>query len=151
MSKTGLPCDAVHWLIEDDSHSFWLYTPCGRPDRRSLRVAGAVQGLRSSTLVTNDLARSISVLGEELETHHSGDHCRDFRVQVEGTPRDLAPILRGDVYRIAGEAPRNALQHAQAAPTNTVSVSWPRAAAGKTCLRLAYTDGLKAVPFKDGT
>ncbi|MCU1237384.1 MAG: integral rane sensor signal transduction histidine kinase [Candidatus Solibacter sp.] len=28
-SKNGLPCDAVHWSIEDDAHSFWLYTPCG--------------------------------------------------------------------------------------------------------------------------
>ena len=28
-SKNGLPCDAVHWAIEDDDHSFWLYTACG--------------------------------------------------------------------------------------------------------------------------
>src|SRR5262249_31167845 len=28
-SKNGLPCDAVHWAIEDDGHSFWLYMPCG--------------------------------------------------------------------------------------------------------------------------
>ncbi len=25
----GLPCDAVHWVREDDARSFWLYTPCG--------------------------------------------------------------------------------------------------------------------------
>ncbi len=28
-SKNGLPCDTVHWVIEDDDHSFWLYMPCG--------------------------------------------------------------------------------------------------------------------------
>ncbi len=28
-SKNGLPCDTVHWAIEGDDHSFWLYTPCG--------------------------------------------------------------------------------------------------------------------------
>ena len=28
-SKNGLPCDTVHWLVEDDAHSFWLYTTCG--------------------------------------------------------------------------------------------------------------------------
>jgi ligand-binding sensor domain-containing protein/signal transduction histidine kinase len=28
-SKNGLPCDAVQWAIEDDSHSIWLYTTCG--------------------------------------------------------------------------------------------------------------------------
>ena len=35
-------------------------------------------------------------------------------MQVEGTPRNLHPILRDEVYRIAGEALRNAFQHAQA-------------------------------------
>jgi len=28
-SKNGLPCDVIHWTIEDDAHSFWLYTACG--------------------------------------------------------------------------------------------------------------------------
>ena len=28
-SKNGLPCDTVHWVMEDDDHSFWLYTACG--------------------------------------------------------------------------------------------------------------------------
>src|SRR5262249_30787626 len=28
-SKNGLPCDAVHWSIEDDDDSVWLYMPCG--------------------------------------------------------------------------------------------------------------------------
>ena len=28
-SKNGLPCDAVHWVIEDSDHTFWLFMPCG--------------------------------------------------------------------------------------------------------------------------
>ena len=28
-AKNGLPCDAVHWAMEDDVNSFWLYTACG--------------------------------------------------------------------------------------------------------------------------
>jgi len=28
-SKNGLPCDTVHWVMEDEDHSFWLYTGCG--------------------------------------------------------------------------------------------------------------------------
>jgi PAS domain S-box-containing protein len=28
-SKSGLPCDGVNWVIEDDAHFFWLNTPCG--------------------------------------------------------------------------------------------------------------------------
>jgi ligand-binding sensor domain-containing protein/signal transduction histidine kinase len=27
--KNGLPCDSVHWAMEDDAHAFWLYTACG--------------------------------------------------------------------------------------------------------------------------
>jgi signal transduction histidine kinase len=33
---------------------------------------------------------------------------------VEGTPRELAPILRNEVYRIAAEALRNAFRHSGA-------------------------------------
>jgi signal transduction histidine kinase/ligand-binding sensor domain-containing protein len=27
--KNGLPCDTVHWSMEDDAHALWLYTACG--------------------------------------------------------------------------------------------------------------------------
>jgi signal transduction histidine kinase len=75
----------------------------------------AVQGLRSSTLAGNDLARAITMLGEELAAHPTDNHSPAFRVQVEGSPRELAPILRDEVYRIASEAVRNAFRHSNAA------------------------------------
>ena len=28
-SKNGLPCDTVHWSMEDNEHSVWLYMGCG--------------------------------------------------------------------------------------------------------------------------
>ena len=28
-SRNGLPCNTVHWMMEDDDHTFWLYTACG--------------------------------------------------------------------------------------------------------------------------
>ena len=28
-SKNGLPCDEVHWSMEDNDHAVWLYMPCG--------------------------------------------------------------------------------------------------------------------------
>ena len=28
-SRNGLPCDTIHWSIEDDDRSLWLYTGCG--------------------------------------------------------------------------------------------------------------------------
>jgi signal transduction histidine kinase len=73
-----------------------------------------VQGLRSSTVVTNDLAQAVSTLGEELAAGQTGQKCPEFCVQVEGVSRDLAPLVRDDVHRIACEALRNAFRHAQA-------------------------------------
>ena len=74
----------------------------------------AVQGLRSSIVETNDLALSIRTIGEELASEAANENSVEFSVQVEGTPRNLRPILRDEVYRIAGEALRNAFKHAQA-------------------------------------
>jgi signal transduction histidine kinase/streptogramin lyase len=28
-TRNGLPCNAIHWAIEDDDRSLWLYTACG--------------------------------------------------------------------------------------------------------------------------
>jgi len=74
----------------------------------------AVQGLRSSTVVTNDLALTINTLGKELAGSGTNPNAAEFHVGVEGTPRDLHPILRDEVYRIAGEALRNAFRHGEA-------------------------------------
>jgi signal transduction histidine kinase len=73
----------------------------------------AVQGLRTSTVERNDLAIAIRTLGDELAT--ASAHQRPaFRVAVEGQTRDLHPIVRDDIYKIAAEALRNAFRHAQA-------------------------------------
>jgi signal transduction histidine kinase/ligand-binding sensor domain-containing protein len=69
-----------------------------------------VQGLRDSTVQTNDLALAISTLGEELTTD-STNHRPAFRVAVEGETKNLHPILRDEVYKIAAEALRNAFRH----------------------------------------
>ncbi len=73
----------------------------------------AVQGLRDSTVQTNDLALAVSTLGEEFAADSTG-HRPAFRVAVEGQSRDLHPILRDEVYKIAAEALRNAFLHANA-------------------------------------
>lgn len=72
-----------------------------------------MQGLRDSTTVTNDLPVALSTLGRELTAEETGNP-PVFEVDVEGQSRDLHPILRDEVYRIAGEALRNAFRHAQA-------------------------------------
>jgi signal transduction histidine kinase/ligand-binding sensor domain-containing protein len=73
----------------------------------------AVQGLRASTIEGNDLALAIRTLGAELAAQ-SGTRRPHFTVQVEGAPRNLHPIVRDEVYRVAGEALRNSFRHANA-------------------------------------
>jgi signal transduction histidine kinase len=76
----------------------------------------AVQNLRASTTVTNDLAEAVGVLADELRTADRDDAGSRpiVDIAVEGTSRELHPVVRDDVYRIAGEALRNAYRHASA-------------------------------------
>ena len=72
----------------------------------------AVQELRSSVVESNDLAAAIGNLGKELAAAVSRP--LEFTLQAEGLQRNLHPILRDEVYRVAGEALRNAFRHADA-------------------------------------
>jgi signal transduction histidine kinase/ligand-binding sensor domain-containing protein len=74
----------------------------------------AVQGMRSSTVLVNDLARAIGAFVENLAADRTGQNCPEFRVYVEGKSRDLPPLVRDEVYKIACESLRNAFQHADA-------------------------------------
>jgi signal transduction histidine kinase/streptogramin lyase len=74
----------------------------------------AVQGLRESAVETNDLARAVNSLAEELAVDPLNDGAPAFRLTVEGDARDLHPLLRDEIYRIACESLRNAFRHAQA-------------------------------------
>lgn len=50
----------------------------------------AVLGLRSSTVLTNDLARAVTIFGEGLAADETGALCPEFRLhvgrEVQGTP-----------------------------------------------------------------
>ena len=70
-----------------------------------------VQGLRASTTVSNDLAEDLARLGTELG---AGEDAPALRVHVKGEPRELVPLVRDEVHRIAGEAVRNAFRHSRA-------------------------------------
>ena len=72
-----------------------------------------LQGLRDSLVQSNALALALGTLGEELVAA-SSDHPPAFRVAVRGESRDLHPIIRDDLYKLAAEALRNAFLHAQA-------------------------------------
>ena len=70
----------------------------------------AVHDLRLSTVVTNDLARAVRAMGDELSNENSAT----FVLLVEGETRELHPIVRDEAYRITREALRNAFSHARA-------------------------------------
>jgi signal transduction histidine kinase len=74
----------------------------------------AVQGLRASTVESNDLAQAITTLGEQLAAEASSATSVRMYVEVEGTPWNLHPIVRDETYRVVSEALRNAFRHAQA-------------------------------------
>ena len=74
----------------------------------------AVQGLRKSTVERNDLAVAIRTLGDQLASQSAVDRPPTFNVAVEGQPRDLHPIVRDEIYKIAAEALRNTFRHAHA-------------------------------------
>jgi signal transduction histidine kinase len=70
----------------------------------------ALQSLRTSTTETNDLAEGL---------HRATEECRMFSpmktsLSVQGETREMHPVVRDEVYRIAYEAIRNACVHSKA-------------------------------------
>ncbi|HEX4168516.1 MAG TPA: sensor histidine kinase, partial [Bryobacteraceae bacterium] len=87
----------------------------GALDRGAEAIAEArntVENLRESTVVTNDLARELGSVCEGLRTSRA--HPPSAAVEVEGEARELQPMLRDEVFRIASEGLRNAFEHAEA-------------------------------------
>jgi signal transduction histidine kinase len=79
-------------------------------DQAIAEARNAVHDLRSLTANINELAEALRALGKELSTEESAT----FRLVVEGLRRELHPIIRDEIYRIAREALRNAFAHAGA-------------------------------------
>ena len=81
-----------------------------RGDQAIVEARDAVHDLRSLTASVNDLAEALRALGIELSTKETAT----FRLVVEGARRELHPMVRDEIYRIAREALRNAFAHARA-------------------------------------
>jgi ligand-binding sensor domain-containing protein len=61
-TKNGLPCDDVNWVVEDDGHTFWLYTACGLVRiRRSELDAWAADPRRTIQLAVFDSSDGVSI------------------------------------------------------------------------------------------
>jgi signal transduction histidine kinase len=76
----------------------------------------SIQGMRLSTVIANELAKSVELLSKELveQQRAANEDTTAYSVAVEGAPQELHPILWDEVYRITGEALRNAFRHARA-------------------------------------
>jgi ligand-binding sensor domain-containing protein/signal transduction histidine kinase len=114
-----------------------------RADQAIVEGRNAIQNIRSSTTVTNELSHSVTALGEELAGSCDGENRPPtFRVSIDGTPRDLHPIVRDDIYRIAREALGNAFRHAQASQIEA-DITY-----GESVLRLRIRDDGKGIDPK---
>ncbi len=70
-SKSGLPCDAVQWTMEDDAQSVWLMMPCGlvRIARSELDTLASAadktpRTIRTTVFDSSDGLRTLAVIGD---------------------------------------------------------------------------------------
>jgi signal transduction histidine kinase len=74
----------------------------------------ALIALRSSATQRNDLAEALARAGQDCILRNS----MTFALTVKGTAREMHPIVRDEVYRIAYEAMRNACSHSRGTELN---------------------------------
>ncbi len=78
-------------------------------EQASQEGRAALSALRSSAMQRTDLAEAIEQAAEDCVPKNS----MSFSLTVEGNARDIHPIVRDEVYRIAYEAMRNACSHSK--------------------------------------
>jgi signal transduction histidine kinase len=78
----------------------------------------AIRDLRPEDAAQRDLPELLRDAGHELAAaqaaHASDGAVPNYQVVVEGTQRNLSPMLQDEIYRIAREVIRNAFAHAAA-------------------------------------
>lgn len=104
-----LRLQVVSELLPEGKAKDQLEQSLQRADQAIAEGRRAVYDLRSSVTSTNDLPQAIKLLGDEMATPNIA-----FSLVIEGASRDLHPIIRDELYRIAREALRNAFNHARA-------------------------------------
>ncbi len=79
-------------------------------DRAIQEGRAALNSLRTSATVTNDLAEALRRATEECRMFNSFE----ASFSVEGDPKEMHPVVRDEIYRIGYEAIRNACAHSKA-------------------------------------
>jgi signal transduction histidine kinase/ligand-binding sensor domain-containing protein len=90
-----------------------LDTALNKGEQAISEARQAVQNLRLPPFAGNDLAKALRALGDELTHSPIGNHRPIYRVLTDGKTRELDPLVRDEIYRIAREALRNAFHHSQ--------------------------------------
>jgi len=85
-----------------------------RGDKAIAEGRDTVSDLREPILGDSDIAQALTALGKELALQSGNGLAPCVRVLLEGKQRELNPMLRDEIYRIAREALRNAFLHARA-------------------------------------
>ena len=109
-----LQFQAINNLLPPGNAKDALEKALDRADQAIVEGRDAIQNLRSTAPESYDLADSIAALAEELGAPNTQGNAPVLRVSVEGTPRELEPMIRDEIYRIAREALQNAFNHARA-------------------------------------
>jgi signal transduction histidine kinase len=75
----------------------------------------AIRDLRPEPAAQRNLSELLDAAGRELASaHERNGQAPTYRVLVEGTQKDLPPMLQDEIYRISREVIRNAFAHAAA-------------------------------------
>jgi signal transduction histidine kinase len=85
-----------------------------RGDKAIAEGRDTVSDLREPIMGDSDIAQALTALGKELALQGGNGLVPCVRVLLEGKQRELNPMLRDEIYRIAREALRNAFRHARA-------------------------------------
>jgi signal transduction histidine kinase/ligand-binding sensor domain-containing protein len=96
--------DPAHLREAIDRISEWL-------SQAAMEARAALNALRTSAIQTNDLKQAFE---RTAEAFHVSSRM-SFVLSVNGSARDLHPIVRDEIYRVGSEAIRNACLHSNAA------------------------------------
>ena len=102
----------------------------------------AIHDLRSFAPAPKSLAEEITSLGEELISKDGNSDPAQFLVVIEGLAQTLCPQYHVEIFRIAREALRNAVGHAQARRIET------EIAYSKKLFRLRIRDDGKGINLR---
>jgi signal transduction histidine kinase/ligand-binding sensor domain-containing protein len=73
-SRNGLPCDAVHWSLEDDARSLWLYMECGLVRIAKPEVDAWIASGDSGTNAKRKIEATVFDISDGVRQHTTGGY-----------------------------------------------------------------------------